>query len=67
MNGKLDLILQNQEKVAKTVYGEDGTGGLCGRVSRLESFQAAIMALAGAVSLAVSVVGSWVLSHFKVA
>lgn len=66
-----DLLIRLDEKM-DTILTRLGEGDQCmkdheKRIGKLESFQNTILAFAGAVSLAVSVAGSWVLSHFKVA
>jgi hypothetical protein len=54
----LKHLLLSQQELKKGMYGEDGQGGLCGRVSKLESFQATLIGIAGVVSLTVSLVWS---------
>jgi hypothetical protein len=65
MNGKLDLILSNQERMGKTIYGEDGRGGLCEDVSSLKTFRNNILIFVGSVSGTVSLIGTWLLSHVR--
>lgn len=60
LNVKMGFVL------AALKDGDNRMKDLKTRVGKLESFQNTVLAFAGAVSLAVSTVGSWVLSHFKV-
>ena len=60
LDEKMDTIIWRLDKVDVCQKEQDF------RVSKLESFQGTVLAFAGAVSLAASIAGSWVLSHFKV-
>jgi len=59
LDERTGTILERLEKGDKTM------DDLKCRVGKLESFYAVILAFAGAVSLAVSVTGSWILSKFS--
>jgi hypothetical protein len=63
IRGDVKYLRESQEKLAKTVYGEDGTGGLCGEVSKLKAFQSTLLAFVSALSIAISIAGNWVLNH----
>lgn len=52
----LKHLISSQQELKKGMYGEDGQGGLAGRVSKLESFQATLIGIAGVVSFIVSLV-----------
>lgn len=47
----------------KALYGEDGQGGVCGRVSKLENFQNTILAFVAVIAASVSFAGNWILAH----
>jgi len=59
LDEKMDAILKRLEKGDACMEEHEK------RISKLESFQNTLLAFAGAISLAVSVTGSWVLSHFR--
>lgn len=61
LDEKMDAILKRLDD------GDDCIRDHEKRIGKLESFQNSILAFAGAVSLAVSVAGSWILSHFRMA
>jgi hypothetical protein len=61
LDEKMDAILKRLDD------GDDCIKDHEKRLGKLESFQNSILAFAGAVSLAVSVAGSWILSHFRMA
>ena len=53
----------SQSKLEKEVHGDDGQGGLIGRVGKLEGFQATLIGIAAAISLVVSTGGYWLWKH----
>jgi hypothetical protein len=61
LDEKMDNMLSRLEKGDACMDDHEN------RIGKLESLQNTILAFAGAVALGVSVAGSWVLSHFKVA
>ena len=61
----LKNVILSQQELKKGMYGEDGQGGLCGRVSKLESFQATLIGIAGAVSFIVSLVWTKIGAFFS--
>jgi hypothetical protein len=61
LDEKMDAMLKRLEKGDACMEDHEK------RLGVLESFQNTLLAFAGVVSLAVSIAGSWVLSHFKVA
>lgn len=63
IRGDVKYLRESQEKLAKTVYGEDGTGGLCGEVSKLKAFQGTILAFASALAVVAGIAGNWILNH----
>ena len=65
-------IQDTQVDLKKGMYGEDGNGGFCKRisdldtrVSKMENFQSTLIGIAVTLSLAISTGGYWVLNHIR--
>jgi hypothetical protein len=48
-------------KINIGLYGDDGQGGVCARVSKLENFQSTILAFVATLTIAISLTGNWVI------
>ena len=46
-------------KINVGLYGDDGQGGVCSRVSKLENFQSTILAFVATLTIAISLAGNW--------
>ena len=61
---KLDGVMGAQAEMKKTISGDDGQGGLCARVSRLENFQNYILGAAAVIALVVPLVWNKIAALF---
>ena len=61
---KLDGVIVAQAKMTTTISGDDGQGGLCARVSRLENFQNYILGAAAVIALVVPLVWNKIAAIF---
>jgi hypothetical protein len=61
---KLDGVIVAQAKMTTTISGDDGQGGLCARVSRLENFQNYILGAAAVIALIVPLVWNKIAAIF---
>jgi hypothetical protein len=59
LDGRTEAILKRLENGDQCIKDHEK------RIGNLESFQNILLAFAGAISLAVSVFGTWVLSQFR--
>ena len=55
MRSDLKNMITSQQKLEKMVYGEDGQGGLCGRVGGLENQQSRWMGRDGIIVVGVPI------------
>ena len=46
-------------KINIGLYGDDGQGGVCSRVSKLENFQNTLLAFVTTITIAMTLVGNW--------
>jgi len=60
LNVKMDGVIEANASLRKAMYGEDGQGGLCGRVSKLEQFQSTLVGIAITLSTGVAIIGNWI-------
>nr|WP_321349799.1 hypothetical protein [uncultured Methanoregula sp.] len=49
MRSDLKNLVRSQQKLEKIVYGEDGQGGLCGRMTKVENQQSRWMGRDGVI------------------
>ena len=63
LDERTDQLVKDNAELKKGMYGDDGSGGLCGRISKLEAFQFTVIGIATAISLAISAGAYWVLNH----
>jgi len=61
---KLDGVIVAQAKMTTTISGDDGQGGLCARVSKLENFQNYILGAAAVIALVVPLVWNKIAALF---
>jgi hypothetical protein len=61
MDTRQETMADDIASLKKALYGDDGQGGVCGRVSKLENFQSTILAFVAAVSMAITLAGNWLL------
>ena len=65
MGMDLKYLRSSHEKLEKTVYGdEQGRGGLCSRVTLLETFKSNILIIVAAITGTITFAGNWLLSFF---
>jgi len=59
MDTRQEIMTEAIMDLKKGMYGEDGQGGVCARVSKLENFQSTILAFVAAIAMAVTLAGNW--------
>lgn len=62
LDTKMDGVIKAQEDLKCGLYGKDGQGGLCARVTKLEAFQSNILSIVATVTIALTLAGNWILS-----
>ena len=59
MDERQATMAQDIGSLKTALYGDDGQGGVCGRVSKLENFQNTILAFVAAISVVITLAGNW--------
>lgn len=66
LDAKMDSVINSYSDLKRGMYGDDGQGGLCGRISKIEQFQSTLLGIAASISFVVSLAGSWILSKLEI-
>lgn len=61
MDERQATMAQDISSLKTALYGDDGQGGVCGRVSKLETFQSTVLSYVAAIAIGITLAGNWLL------
>lgn len=62
MDTRQEIMVTDIKALKTGMYGDDGQGGVCGRVTKLESFQSTVLAFVTSITIGVTLAANWVIS-----